>query len=140
MVLQSSSPSCDANRSRDVGGIVLGIESTAHTFSIGWVDGLGVPGKSISAFVRPVKGGIHPREAADHHAERAGGILAQLLDEEVDINEVKAIAFSQGPGLGPSPLHRTQWMSTPGSPPPTETPPDSRGMYRLPDPAGCSTT
>ena len=47
------------------------------------------------------RGGIHPREAADHHAERAGGILAQLLDEEVDINEVKAIAFSQGPGLGP---------------------------------------
>ena len=83
MVLEATSPSCEANRSRNVGGIVLGIESTAHTFSIGWVDGLGVPGKSISAFVRPVKGGIHPREAADHHAEHAGGILRQLLDEEV---------------------------------------------------------
>ena len=101
MVLDASMPSCEANRSRDVGGIVLGIESTAHTFSIGWVDGLGVPGKSVSAFVRPVKGGIHPREAADHHAERAGGILQQLLDADVNIGDVRAIAYSQGPGLGP---------------------------------------
>ncbi len=101
MVIQSSVPSCEANRSRDVGGIVIGIESTAHTFSIGWVDGLGVPGKSISAFVRPVEGGIHPREAADHHAEHAGRILRELLDNEVDIADVKAISYSQGPGLGP---------------------------------------
>ena len=101
MVLDVHTPSCEANRSRDVGGIVLGIESTAHTFSIGWVDGLGVPGKSVSAFVRPVEGGIHPREAADHHAENAGDILRQLLDEGVALSDVKAIAFSQGPGLGP---------------------------------------
>jgi N6-L-threonylcarbamoyladenine synthase len=101
MVIEAHAPSCEANRSRDVGGVVLGIESTAHTFSIGWVDGLGVPGKSVSAFVRPVEGGIHPREAADHHAEHAGRILRELLDGEVDIAEVKAIAYSQGPGLGP---------------------------------------
>ena len=101
VVLDARAPSCEKNRSRDVGGIVLGIESTAHTFSIGWVDGLGVPGKSISAFVRPVKGGIHPREAADHHAERAGGILRTLLDEEVKVDEIKAVSYSQGPGLGP---------------------------------------
>ena len=101
MVIETRRPSCEANRLRDVGGIVLGIESTAHTFSIGWVDGLGVPGKSISAFVRPVEGGIHPREAADHHAEHAGRILRELLDNEVDVSDVKAIAYSQGPGLGP---------------------------------------
>ena len=101
MAIGTLTPSCEANRSRDVGGIVLGIESTAHTFSIGWVDGLGVPGKSISAFVRPVEGGIHPREAADHHAEHAGRILGELLADNVDSSQVKAIAFSQGPGLGP---------------------------------------
>jgi len=65
------------------------------------VNGLGVPGKSVSAFVRPVEGGIHPREAADHHAEHAGRILRELLDNEVDVSEIKAIAYSQGPGLGP---------------------------------------
>ena len=101
MVIETRRPSCEANRSRDVGGIVLGIESTAHTFSIGWVDGLGVPGKSVSAFVRPVEGGIHPREAADHHAQLAGRILRELLDNEVNVSDVKAIAYSQGPGLGP---------------------------------------
>jgi len=101
MVIEATTPSCEANRSRDVGGVVLGIESTAHTFSIGWVDGFGVPGKSVSAFVRPVEGGIHPREAADHHAEHAGQILRELLDNDVDVAEVKAIAYSQGPGLGP---------------------------------------
>ncbi len=101
MVIEARAPSCEANRSRDVGGVVLGIESTAHTFSIGWVNGLGVPGKSVSAFVRPVEGGIHPREAADHHAEHAGRILRELLDNEVDASEIKAIAYSQGPGLGP---------------------------------------
>ena len=101
MVLDVQTPSCEANRSRDLGGIVLGIESTAHTFSIGWVDGKGVPGNSISSFVRPVEGGIHPREAADHHAQHAGEILTRFVSEEVDISDVKAIAFSQGPGLGP---------------------------------------
>ena len=101
MVLDVQTPSCEANRSRDLGGIVLGIESTAHTFSIGWVDGKGVPGNSISSFVRPVEGGIHPREAADHHAQHAGEILTRFVSEEVDIADVKAIAFSQGPGLGP---------------------------------------
>ena len=101
MVIDISTPSCEANRSRDIKGVVLGIESTAHTFSIGSVDGMGVPSKSISAFVRPVEGGIHPREAADHHAQHAGHILRRFLDEEVAISDIKAIAFSQGPGLGP---------------------------------------
>ena len=80
---------------------MLGIESTAHTFSIGWVDGLGVPGQSKSAFVRPVEGGIHPREAADHHAQKAGQLLDDLLNNDVELSQIKAIAFSQGPGLGP---------------------------------------
>tara|TARA_B100001996_G_C18650253_1_gene589112 strand:+ start:444 stop:1505 length:1062 start_codon:yes stop_codon:yes gene_type:complete len=102
MVIDARGPSCEMNRSRDVGGIVLGIESTAHTFSIGWVDGLGEPGKSYSAFVRPLEGGIHPREAADHHSKNAGSILKKMLAEEkMDTSEIRAIAFSQGPGLGP---------------------------------------
>ena len=82
--------------------MVLGIESTAHTFSVGWVDPAGEPGRAVSAFVRPVEGGIHPREAADHHVAHAGDLLRQLRAERgVDFSEVRAIAFSQGPGLGP---------------------------------------
>ncbi|MEC7704505.1 MAG: KEOPS complex N(6)-L-threonylcarbamoyladenine synthase Kae1 [Candidatus Thermoplasmatota archaeon] len=102
MVIDVHGPSCERNRSRDAGGVILGIESTAHTFSIGWVNGLGEPGKSHSAFVRPLEGGIHPREAADHHSENAGSILKKMLSEEnISLKDIRAVAFSQGPWLGP---------------------------------------
>ena len=82
-------------------GIVVGIESTAHTFSIGWVDEHGDPKPSHSAFIRPKEGGIHPREAADHHVINAAGLINELLSSGVDSSKVSATAFSQGPGLGP---------------------------------------
>ena len=37
----------------------LGIESTAHTFSFGLVDGSGKPYPSASDTIRPTEGGIH---------------------------------------------------------------------------------
>jgi len=83
------------------GGIILGIESTAHTLSIGSVNGEGEPTRSHSAFFRPEAGGIHPREAADHHATKAGSLVKQVLDSGIEPSNVDAIAFSQGPGLGP---------------------------------------
>ncbi len=83
------------------GGGILGIESTAHTLSIGSVNGKGEPTPSHSAFFRPDEGGIHPREAADHHAMKAGGLVKQILESGIDPTDVDAIAFSQGPGLGP---------------------------------------
>ena len=49
-------------------GVILGIESTAHTFSIGGVLADGETISSSSALYRPKEGGIHPREAADHHS------------------------------------------------------------------------
>ena len=102
MAISDARPSCHANRSRDAGGIILGIESTAHTFSVGFVDGLGAPGPSESTFVRPVEGGIHPREAADHHAKNAGIILKCFFDNNgISRDDIVAVAFSQGPGLGP---------------------------------------
>ena len=48
---------------------ILGIESTAHTFSFGLVDPEGKPRPSSSDTLRPTEGGIHPREAADHHVD-----------------------------------------------------------------------
>ena len=50
----------------------------------------------------PETGGIHPREAARHHAEVAGKILAEALQKAgIQPHEIRIIAFSQGPGLGP---------------------------------------
>ena len=57
-------------------GVILGIESTAHTFSFGAVssDGKDVLA-SHSSLYRPEEGGIHPREAADHHVESSRSLL-----------------------------------------------------------------
>lgn len=46
--------------------------------------------------------GIHPREAAHHHAEVAGELVRRALAEaKLRPSDLDAIAFSRGPGLGP---------------------------------------
>ncbi len=55
----------------------------------------------INAYV-PEQGGIHPREAARHHAEVAGQVIAEALKKvNTSSKDIDFIAFSQGPGLGP---------------------------------------
>jgi len=80
----------------------LGIESTADDFSVGIVSyGGRVHANIISAYM-PEEGGIHPREAARHHAEVAGKVLAEAFKKaRIRAVDVKVVAFSQGPGLGP---------------------------------------
>jgi|TARA_B100001105_G_scaffold255169_1_gene253345 universal protein Kae1 len=83
-------------------GIVIGLESTAHTLSIGGVKESGELIPSCSALFRPEEGGIHPREAADHHSENVSRIITQFLDiNNIQKKNILSIAFSQGPGLGP---------------------------------------
>ena len=83
-------------------GVIIGVESTAHTFSFGLVTEEGIPHKSYSALYRPEEGGIHPREAADHHSNLASDLISRLMKEEgLRPDDVTAIAYSQGPGLGP---------------------------------------
>ena len=80
----------------------LGIESTAHTLSFGLVDGMGIPFPACSDTVRPDKGGIHPREAADHHKDIANSLFSTLLEKnELSASDIGAVSYSQGPGLGP---------------------------------------
>jgi N6-L-threonylcarbamoyladenine synthase len=81
--------------------IILGVESTAHTFGVGIIKD-----KKILANVRrsytTEKGGIIPVEAAKHHRENKNEIYFEAL-QQTDINEdeIDAIAISQGPGLAP---------------------------------------
>ena len=81
--------------------IVFGLEGTAWNLSAALVDDCGVIYEK-SATYTPAKGGIHPREAAQHHAEYmpkvVGDVLAYSRQHGLKID---AIAFSQGPGLGP---------------------------------------
>lgn len=83
-------------------GVILGIESTAHTFSFGGVYSNGKTISSTSALFRPEEGGIHPREAADHHSLLSGNLFKEFITKnDIPVSEIDAIAFSQGPGLGP---------------------------------------
>jgi len=82
--------------------VVLGIESTAHTASVGLIDEGARVLALASDMYRPPAGGIHPREAANHHVDRLPGLVAQALAEaKVGPGDIEAIAFAQGPGLGP---------------------------------------
>jgi N6-L-threonylcarbamoyladenine synthase len=85
------------------GSVVLGIESTAHTASAGVVrrspDGDFEVLSIRSSAWSPPKGGIHPREAANDHAERLPGLIRDALGEAgVDSRALSAVAFAQGPG------------------------------------------
>ena len=80
----------------------IGIESTAHTFSFGLVDPNGIPYPSVGDTIKPLQGGIHPREAADHHRDYAGDLYQKVLQSQnLTSSDIGAIAYSQGPGLGP---------------------------------------
>jgi len=79
--------------------IVLGIEGTAWNLSASLVNDDTVL-YEVSAPYIPGSGGIHPREAAQHFASNITGIVRQALSS-TDISSVDAVAFSQGPGLGP---------------------------------------
>jgi len=80
----------------------LGIESTADDFSVGISTFNGeILANIISAYM-PEEGGIHPREAARHHAEVASKVLEEAFTRsEVKPRDLSVISFSQGPGLGP---------------------------------------
>jgi N6-L-threonylcarbamoyladenine synthase len=77
----------------------LGIEGTAWSLSVAVVDE-----KDVIAIVNepyiPKEGGIHPREASQHHSERLADILSRLF-EKVSPSELDLVSFSQGPGMGP---------------------------------------
>jgi len=84
-------------------GYCLGIESTADDFGVGIAAFNGeILANAVSGYV-PEQGGIHPREAARHHAEVADQVLAEAFAKaQLKPKDLSVIAFSQGPGLGPS--------------------------------------
>jgi N6-L-threonylcarbamoyladenine synthase/protein kinase Bud32 len=80
----------------------LGVESTADDFGIGISTFKGNILANASSGYIPEEGGIHPREAARHHAEVADKILQEALaNAGLKPKDLSIIAFSQGPGLGP---------------------------------------
>ncbi len=80
--------------------MILGIESTAHTLGMGIVH-KGKVLSNIGDTYKPRNEGIIPRKAADHHAEKFAELLKANLEKAgVRMEDVDAIAYSEGPGLG----------------------------------------
>lgn len=83
--------------------ICLGIESTAHTFGVGIVTDNGRILANASSVYEPAGGGIHPREAAQHHTSVAKETVVRALDEsKLTMEDIDLISFSMGPGMGPT--------------------------------------
>ncbi|MDD4185036.1 MAG: bifunctional N(6)-L-threonylcarbamoyladenine synthase/serine/threonine protein kinase [Candidatus Methanomethylophilaceae archaeon] len=82
--------------------ITLGIEGTAHTLGVGVTDtGRKVLANELDMF-RPEEGGLHPREAANHHADKVAEVIQKALSSAgVSFGDIDLISFSKGPGLGP---------------------------------------
>lgn len=81
--------------------IILGIESTAHTFGVAVVKN----GKVLSNVRKTYtteKGGIIPIEAARHHFENKNELYFEAISGAgIKEETIDAIAVSQGPGLPP---------------------------------------
>lgn len=85
--------------------ISVGIEGTAHSIGSGIVKNVNGSCQVLSNIIKtyhPKKGGIHPREAANHHAEHLADVIAQSVKQaHLSYSDIDLISFSQGPGLGP---------------------------------------
>jgi len=82
--------------------LVLGIESTAHTLGFGIVSTTGKILANVNYVYKPREGGIHPREAAQHHSLHAArGVIEVFKKAGIDPKRIDGVAFSAGPGMGP---------------------------------------
>ncbi len=77
----------------------LGIEGTAWSLSAAVVDERDVIVIVNDPYI-PKEGGIHPREASQHHSERLPAVIERIF-RVVKPDEIDLVAFSQGPGMGP---------------------------------------
>ncbi|MFX1388634.1 MAG: KEOPS complex N(6)-L-threonylcarbamoyladenine synthase Kae1 [Promethearchaeota archaeon] len=82
--------------------LCLGIESTAHTFSVGIVNFDGKIYSLVNDTFIPEKGGLHPFLVREQHLNNFMKIINKALNEaQISIDQINLIAFSQSPGLGP---------------------------------------
>ena len=81
--------------------MILGIESTAHTFGVAVLEG-GKILSNVKESYTTESGGIIPIEAAKHHSLIADEVYEKAFDGAgISEDKIKAVAFSQGPGLAP---------------------------------------
>ena len=81
--------------------MILGIESTAHTFGIGIVQN-GKILANVRDMIKTDSGGIIPMESAKHHKKIAEEVYKKALERaNVKEEDIDSIALSNAPGLAP---------------------------------------
>ncbi len=82
--------------------IIVGIESTAHTFGVGIVTSEGSVLSNVKDMFTSESEGMIPDKVAEHHERVCDDVLKKALEEaDVGMEDVKLIAYSAGPGLDP---------------------------------------
>jgi len=82
--------------------LALGIESTAHTWSVGILDFEGNVLSIVNDMFIPEKGGLHPVMVREQHLNNFQSIISKALSEaKCSLHDINLIAFSKSPGLGP---------------------------------------
>ena len=94
--------------------MILGIESTAHTFGVAVVNN-GKVLSNIKNMYTTEKGGIIPVDSAKHHREVCDKLYSEALEKAgIKEDQINAVALSIGPGLAPcllAGLHFTKKIS-----------------------------
>ena len=81
--------------------IVIGLESTAHTFSCGIIKENKILSNIRKSYTTQ-QGGIIPMEAAKHHEKIYIETIEEALKKaKTHVSKIDLIAYSAGPGLGP---------------------------------------
>ena len=82
--------------------LLLGIESTAHTFGIGIVNEKGEVLTNVKDSFTSPDAGMIPDKVAEHHETVAEPVLQKALQEiNLSLKYVNYIAYSAGPGIDP---------------------------------------
>ncbi|VVB77239.1 tRNA N6-adenosine threonylcarbamoyltransferase [uncultured archaeon] len=81
--------------------IVIGIESSAHTFGVGVVKNGKILANEKKMYDVGASGMI-PAEVAEFHVENSGEVLETALGKSgMNLEDVDGIGYTKGPGLGP---------------------------------------
>ncbi len=80
--------------------LVLGIESTAHTFGAAIVNNKGQVLSDVRDTFTTVEGGMIPTEVAEHHKRVADTVIKKALTD-AKVDHVDLVVYSRGPGLSP---------------------------------------
>ena len=80
--------------------IVLGIESTAHTFGVAVIKDEEVLSNERDAY-KTEDGGMKPSELSEHHVQVCQEVLRKaIMKAKIKPEEIDVIAYSKSPGIG----------------------------------------